>query len=215
VTVLQRIRGAGVIFRSWAAGGPGRRRCPVRRLRPGLVQAGLPVLIGLLAGLAVAWLGHPGPPAVRLRLTWAFSPGSDTVTVRVMPPGGTSARQILASSHLTVSENGARPLRRWPAGGEVAVPVPPGRRTGLLVQVTGPQPLRQTLVVTAPPVLVENSATSAGLVFHAACRYSLISPASLARRSTRAAGTGKTMTPGASFGARRPMPWPWWLRPVL
>jgi hypothetical protein len=29
------------------------------------------------------------------------------------------------------------------------------------------------------PVLVENSATSAGLGFHAACRYSLISPASL------------------------------------
>jgi len=152
--VLQRIRGAGAIFRARAAGDPSRRRYPVGRLRPGrggLVQAGLPVLIGLLAGLAVAWLGHPGSSAVRLRLTWAFSPGSDTVTVRVMPAGGTSGRQLLASSYLTVSENGAGPLRRWPAGGEVAVPVPPGRRTSLLVQVTGPQPLRQTLTVTAPP----------------------------------------------------------------
>ena len=65
------------------------------------------------------------------------------------------------------------------------------------------------------PVLVENSATTAGLGFHADCRYSLISPASLARRSTRAAGTGKAMTSGASSGARRPMPSPWWLRPVL
>jgi hypothetical protein len=64
-------------------------------------------------------------------------------------------------------------------------------------------------------VLVENSATTAGLGFHADCRYSLISPASLARRSTRAAGTGKAMTSGASSGARRPMPSPWWLRPVL
>jgi hypothetical protein len=65
------------------------------------------------------------------------------------------------------------------------------------------------------PLLVENSATTAGLGFHADCRYSLISPASLARRSTRAAGTGKAMTSGVSSGARRPMPSPWWLRPVL
>jgi hypothetical protein len=58
------------------------------------------------------------------------------------------------------------------------------------------------------PVLVENSATSADLVFHAACRYSLISPASLVRRWIRVAGPGKAMTFGASSGARRSMPWP-------
>ena len=41
------------------------------------------------------------------------------------------------------------------------------------------------------PVLVENSATTAGLGFHVDCRYSLISPASLARRSTRRPGRGR------------------------
>ena len=65
------------------------------------------------------------------------------------------------------------------------------------------------------PVLVENSATSGDLVFHAACPYSLISPASLVRRWIRVAGPGKALTFGASSGARRSMPWPWWLRPVL
>jgi hypothetical protein len=29
------------------------------------------------------------------------------------------------------------------------------------------------------------------------------------------AGTGKAMMSGSSSGARRPMPSPWWLRPVL
>jgi hypothetical protein len=58
------------------------------------------------------------------------------------------------------------------------------------------------------PVLVENSATGTGLDFHAACRYSLISPASLARRWIRAVGPGKAMTSGLSSGAGRPMPLP-------
>ena len=52
------------------------------------------------------------------------------------------------------------------------------------------------------PVLVENFATTAGLGFHAAGRYSLISPANLARSWIRAAGTGKAMTSGASSGAQ-------------
>jgi hypothetical protein len=63
--------------------------------------------------------------------------------------------------------------------------------------------------------MVENPATGAGLGFYAACRYSLISPASRALRWIRAAGTGKVMRSGSSSGARRPMPSPWWLRPVL
>jgi hypothetical protein len=65
------------------------------------------------------------------------------------------------------------------------------------------------------PELVENSAIAVELVFHADCWYSLISPASLGRSWIRSAGTGKGSTAGSSPGARRPMPWPWWLRPAL
>jgi hypothetical protein len=57
-------------------------------------------------------------------------------------------------------------------------------------------------------VPVENSATSAGLGFHAAGRYSLISPASLVLRWIRVAGMGKAMTSGSSSGARRFIPSP-------
>ena len=61
------------------------------------------------------------------------------------------------------------------------------------------------------PVLVENFATTAGLGFHAAGRYSLISPANLARSWIRAAGTILVneintmpgMTPASGF----PMMW--------
>src|SRR5215472_9533545 len=50
------------------------------------------------------------------------------------------------------------------------------------------------LVAQVNPVLVENSATRAELGFHAVCRYSLISPASLVRRRIWVAGPGKAMT---------------------
>ena len=43
-------------------------------------------------------------------------------------------------------------------------------------------------------MLVEYSATRLGLVFHAACWYSLISPASLVLRWIRAARVEKAMT---------------------
>jgi hypothetical protein len=52
-------------------------------------------------------------------------------------------------------------------------------------------------------VLVENSAAGASLGCHAACRYSLISPASLVLRRIRVAGTGNVMTSGLSSGARQ------------
>src|SRR5579859_6973010 len=64
-------------------------------------------------------------------------------------------------------------------------------------------------------VLVENLAVAVDLVFHAGCWYSLISPASLGRSWIRLIGTGKGSTSGMSSGVRRPMPWRWWLRPVL
>lgn len=65
------------------------------------------------------------------------------------------------------------------------------------------------------PVLVENSAASPELGFHAVCLYSLISPASLAWRRIPVTGPGNAMTSGSSSGARKPMSLPWWLRPVL
>ncbi len=69
-----------------------------------------------------------------------------------------------------------------------------------LAEVTDPFALevhRPVHLEDAPPELplltvpVENSATSAGLGFHAACRYSLISPASLVRRWIRRLGSGR------------------------
>ena len=58
---------------------------------------------------------------------------------------------------------------------------------GLPVQVLGR--IRSDRVMQL--VLVENSGTSADLVFHAVCRYSLISPASLVRRWIRVPGRGR------------------------
>jgi hypothetical protein len=94
----------------------------------------------------------------------------------------------------------------------LAVSISPAART-----VTGsPSPaVRNSNRACGLPLLVENSGTSTGLGFHDACRYSLMSPASLARRRIWVAGTGKAMTSGSSSGARKPMPSPWWLRPVL
>jgi len=62
--------------------------------------------------------------------------------------------------------------------------------------------LRPSCARPAAPCTGRNFATTAGLGFHAAGRYSLISPANLARSWIRAAGTGKAMTSGASSGAQ-------------
>ena len=69
------------------------------------------------------------------------------------------------------------------------------------------------IVRCVTPGLVGNFAIAVGLVLHAGCWCSLISPASLGRSWIRSAGTGKGSTSGSSPGARRPMPWPWWLHP--
>ncbi len=108
------------------------------------------VLLSVVA-LVASCLGGSSPAPVPLRLGWAFSPASNTVTIRVTSPAGTAARQILAQSRLAVSEHGGG---HWSAGGAtIQVPVPAGSRTSLLVQLTGPQPLTRTLTVTAPPAL--------------------------------------------------------------
>jgi len=109
---------------------------------------GLMALVVLVSG----WLGRPGPPPV-LHLLWAFSPASNTVTVRMARPAGMAGRQVLARSRLAVSAGDGQPERWSAADGTVRMPVPPGRRTSLLIRLTGPQPLTRTVTVAAPPPL--------------------------------------------------------------
>jgi peptidoglycan/xylan/chitin deacetylase (PgdA/CDA1 family) len=108
------------------------------------------------AGLIVAWMGQRAVALASARpaVAWALDPASNTVTIRLRPGGGPSSRRILARSHLTVSEEGNG--KQWTqsrGGGPVGVPVPPGRRTRLVVQVAGPAPFSQTLTVAAPRAL--------------------------------------------------------------
>lgn len=74
---------------------------------------------------------------------------------------------------------------------------------------------RQDRSAATAPVVVENSATGRDLQVQAACQYSWMRPPRTVRRWIRSFGTGNAITFGSSFGARRPMPWPWWLRPAL
>jgi len=113
------------------------------------------VIVGLLAltMLVGGLLGRPDPAPV-LRLVWALSPASNTVTVRVTRAAGPSGQQVLAQSRLAVSAVGdEQPERSSAADAVVRMPVPPGRRTSLLIQLTGPQPLTRTVTVVVPPPL--------------------------------------------------------------
>ena len=137
-------------------GGPAR---PVRRTTPALpprltVVAMTGVLVA--AGLIVAWMGQRAVALASARpaVAWALDPASNTVTIRLRPGGGPSSGRILARSHLTVSEDGSG--KQWTQSrgdGPVGVPVPTGRQTRLMVQVTGPAPFSQALTVAAPPAL--------------------------------------------------------------
>jgi peptidoglycan/xylan/chitin deacetylase (PgdA/CDA1 family) len=120
-------------------------------------------LVTLVAGC----LSRPEAALVPLHLGWAFSPVSDTVTIRVTSPAGTTGRRMLAQSQLAVSEAGGGHPGRWSAGGgTIRVPVPAGGRTTLLVQLTGPQPLTRTVMVTTPaPLRVVASGASSGRWF--------------------------------------------------
>src|SRR6478736_9679931 len=117
-------------------------------------------LVTLVAGC----LSRPVTALVPLHLGWAFSPVSDTVTIRVTSPAGTTGQRVLAQSRLAVSERAGGHTGRWSAGGgTIQVPVPAGGRASLLVQLTGPQPLTRTVTVSTPPPLrVVASGTSSG-----------------------------------------------------
>ncbi len=117
-------------------------------------------LVTLVAGC----LSRPVAALVPLHLGWDFSPVSDTVTIRVTSPAGTTGQRVLAQSQLAVSEHASGHTGRWSAGGgTIRVPVPAGGRTSLVVKLTGPQPLTRTVTVTTPPPLrVVSSGASSG-----------------------------------------------------
>jgi peptidoglycan/xylan/chitin deacetylase (PgdA/CDA1 family) len=141
--------------------GPGGPARPVRPTTPAPALAPrltVFAMTGVLvaAGLIVAWMGQRavGLASARPAVAWALDPASNTVTIRLRPRGGPSGRQILARSHLTVSEEGnAKQWTQSPHSALVGVPVPPGQQTHLMVQVAGPAPFSQTLTVSAPRAL--------------------------------------------------------------
>ena len=126
----------------------GRRMVDSRRFILVLATAVL-----VFIGLAVAWVGQgaaaalSGTPGV----AWALSPASNTVAVRLTPGNGPEGQRILVRSHLVVS--GAGPVRQGPDGAAVRVPVRPGTRARLQVQVDGPRPEQRTLTVAMPRAL--------------------------------------------------------------
>ena len=131
-----------------------------RRVTVVAIVLALVEVVTLVAGC----LSRPGAAVVPLHLGWAFSPVSDTVTIRVTSPAGTTGRRVLAQSQLAVSEHTGGHTGRWSTGGgTIRVPVPAGGRISLLVRLTGPQPLTRTVMVTTPPPLrVVSSGASSG-----------------------------------------------------
>ena len=130
-------------------GGP---RPPGRR-PPILAAAGALVVVGLI----VAWLGQRAEAVAQARpgIRWSVSAAANKVTIRLTPGSGPSAGHIVAGSRIVVSESGKKhEWRAAPGRGMIRVPVPPGRRTQISVQVQGPEPLTRTLTVTLPPRLV-------------------------------------------------------------
>ena len=117
-----------------------------------LAAAGTLVVLGLV----VAWMGQRADAAsqARPRVVWTLSAASNTVTIRLAPGSGALGREVLARSRIVVSEDGkSRPGTAAPGRGMVRVPVPPGTRTQLWVQVRGPMPVTEALAVTVPPRL--------------------------------------------------------------
>jgi len=124
----------------------------VRGIHVRLAAAGTLVVLGLV----VAWMGQRADAAsqARPRVAWTLSAASNTVTIRLAPGSGTLGREVLARSRIVVSEDGTSRLSKAaPGRGTVRVPVPPGTRTQLWVQVKGPMPVARALAVTVPPRL--------------------------------------------------------------
>ena len=84
-----------------------------RRVTVVVTVLALVELVTLVAGC----LSRPVAALVPLHLGWAFSPVSDTVTIRVTSPAGTTGRRVLAQSQLAVSERGRLVGRDTGVGG--------------------------------------------------------------------------------------------------
>jgi peptidoglycan/xylan/chitin deacetylase (PgdA/CDA1 family) len=136
-------------------------RPPSAQRLPVLAAAGALVVVGLI----VAWIGQRADAVARARpgITWSVSAAANKVTIRLAPGSGPSAGRVAAGSSIVVSESGTRhSWRAAPGRGMVRVPVPPGRRTQLAVQVLGPVPVSRTVTVTLPPRLVAAVRHTAG-----------------------------------------------------
>jgi peptidoglycan/xylan/chitin deacetylase (PgdA/CDA1 family) len=136
-----------------------------RRRKRGVLVLG--VLATMLAAILAALLARPerGIAAGQPSLAWAFSPASNTVTLRLVPAPGSASRQVLADSRVTVIAAGNGQTRHWSTdAGVLRVRVPPGGKTRLAVLVSGPQPLRRTLTVVAPSALRVAMSRASGLL---------------------------------------------------
>lgn len=134
--------------RSDAPGEPGSRRLRVGRPSRLVVLA-----VTVVLSLAIIGLGWAGVAMAQPGVAWVVSPGTNTATIRLTPGAGLFSHWILVHSQLAVTEEAdGHPVHRS-SDGVVRLPVPPGSRTRLSVQVTGPRPLRQTVTVTTPPPL--------------------------------------------------------------
>jgi peptidoglycan/xylan/chitin deacetylase (PgdA/CDA1 family) len=130
---------------------PGRPPGPAQR-NPSRTIALAVMGMLVLVTASVARIAHVGASAKSPALTWVLSPATNTVTIRLTSASGPSGRWILARSRVVVSKDG-QPTRPSLDGRVVRVPVPPGKQTSLVVQVTGPRPIRQAFTVTVPPAL--------------------------------------------------------------
>jgi peptidoglycan/xylan/chitin deacetylase (PgdA/CDA1 family) len=133
------------------AAGPGRPPGPAQQ-NPSRILALAVTGVLVLITASVARIAHVGASARSPALTWTLSPATNTVAIRLTSFSGPSGRWILARSRLVVSEDG-QPARQSLDGGVVRVRVPPGKQTSLVVQVTGPRPVRRAFTVTVPPAL--------------------------------------------------------------
>jgi hypothetical protein len=157
------------------------------RPRRAPVVAGAAVLV--VVGLVAAWVGQRAEAVAsgQPRVTWQLSAASNTVTIRLAPGAGPLARHVLAQSQLVVAQDGKQHTARGSlGGGKVRIAVPAGQQSQFVVLVKGPQPSRQTVIVTAPPPLrvIASRPGSGGLLVQASSPLRQVRPRPLCGADT-------------------------------